>query len=381
MEVLRTPVLSVRQPIGTFFVGAMRALDLLAITKFDYRRMTYTNGYIDFLGIQRQIDPKRIGVISKYVKTADACFPTSVVIAVDEPCASITDTEIEGVSILEIREYIADDQRMSIPFDQVASIIDGQHRLKGLQESELREFEIGVSIFVGVDDATEATIFSTVNLAQTKVNRSLVYDLFSISRHRSPEKTCHEIVVALDRLEESPFRDRIKRLGLATEGRFGETLSQATVVRGILPYISDDPIGDRDRGRRFAYWEPATSKEFGSRIFYPFFQKNEDQKILAVLMNFFSSIRDRWPIAWNSTGQGNIINRTNGFNGFMRFLKPAYFRYTTEPTVVPKASFDALFAKIKLEDGDFTVETFSPGTGGSSKLFRTLQEQAELDAS
>jgi hypothetical protein len=75
MEVLRTPVLSVRQPIGTFFVGAMRAVDLLAITKFDYRRMKYTSGYIDFLGIQRQIDPKRIGVISKYVRTADACFP------------------------------------------------------------------------------------------------------------------------------------------------------------------------------------------------------------------------------------------------------------------------------------------------------------------
>jgi hypothetical protein len=172
----------------------------------------------------------------------------------------------------------------------------------------------------------------------------------------------------------------VPELGLATEGRFGETLSQATVVRGILPYISDDPVGDRDRGRRFAYWEPATAKEFGSRIFYPFFQKNEDQKILAVLMNYFLSIRDRWPIAWNSTGQGNIINRTNGFNGFMRFLKPSYLRYTTEPNVVPKASFDSLFARMKLEDGDFTVETFPPGTGGSSKLFRTLQEQAEFDA-
>jgi hypothetical protein len=52
------------------------------------------------------------------------------VIAVDERCVSITDSEIEGVSILEIREYNADDPKMSIPFDQVASIIDGQHRLR-----------------------------------------------------------------------------------------------------------------------------------------------------------------------------------------------------------------------------------------------------------
>ncbi len=86
-----------------------------------------------------------------------------------------------GAKILKISEYVDEiTPELSISLDQVASIIDGQHRLKGLEEAKQGEFELSVSIFVGADDATEAMIFSVVNLAQTKVNRSLVYDLFSL---------------------------------------------------------------------------------------------------------------------------------------------------------------------------------------------------------
>ena len=85
-----------------------------------------------------------------------------------------------------------------------------------------QSFEVNVAIFIGVDIADQAAIFSTVNLAQTKVNRSLVYDLFEYSKTRSPEKTCHDVAVLLDRVPESPFFEKIKRLGVATEGRFGE---------------------------------------------------------------------------------------------------------------------------------------------------------------
>jgi hypothetical protein len=123
---------------------------------------------------------------------------------------------------------------------------------------------------------------------------------------------------------ESPFQNRIKRLGVATEGRFGETLSQATVVKGILPYITNDPLADRDRGKRFGFWDQSLTRDFRKRIFYPFFSGNEDVKILDNLLNYFNAVRERWPEAWIRTGAGNIINRTNGFNGFIRFLRPAY---------------------------------------------------------
>jgi DGQHR domain-containing protein len=172
MSPVTIPVFSIKQSIGEFFVGVIRADDLLSISRFDYRRMHYTGGYIDFLGIQRKLKDRRIRDIAKYVQTVDASFPTSIVISIDEKCALITETEREGFKILKITAYEdADAPELSIPLDQVATIIDGQHRLKGLEEAGKPDFELSVSIFIGTDDATEAALFSVVNLAQTKVNK------------------------------------------------------------------------------------------------------------------------------------------------------------------------------------------------------------------
>lgn len=378
MPPVTIPVFSTKQSIGEFYVGVIRVDDLLRICRFDYRRMHYTGGYIDFLGIQRELKDSRIKEISKYVKTVDASFPTSIVISVDEKCASIEETERVGFKLLKVSEYQDPDApELSIPLDAAATIIDGQHRLKGLDEARKSDFELSVSIFVGIDDATEASLFSIVNLAQTKVNKSLVYDLFALARSRSPEKTCHEVVVALDQLNNSPFQGRIKRLGVATEGRFGETLSQATIVKGLLPYITDDPLLDRDRGKRFGFWEPAVARDMHKRIFYDFFQKSEDTKILANVINYFNAVKARWPSAWERTGTGNIINRTNGFNGFVRFLRPAYLSLTTSPQVVAQADFEAIFKRSTLRDDDFTPANFLPGTSGSTKLYHTLMEQTD----
>ncbi|WP_315766869.1 MULTISPECIES: DGQHR domain-containing protein [unclassified Bradyrhizobium] len=376
---LSIPVFELSQPVGTFFIGVMRADHLFSICSFDYRRMQYNNGYVDFLGIQRELNAKRISEIKQYVKTADACFPTSIVISIDEKCARIEETDIVGAKILKIFEYV-DEQtpELSIKLDEVASIIDGQHRLKGLEEANSNEFEVPVSIFIGPDDATEAMIFSIVNLAQTKVNKSLVYDLFSLATSRSPEKTCHEIVVALDRMEESPFQNRIKRLGVATEGRFGETLSQATIVKGLLPYITNDPVTDRDRGKRFGFWDPSLARDQRRRIFYEFFRRNDDASILNIVLNYFNAIKERWPAAWAATGTGNIINRTNGYNGFIRFLRPAYLYFTTEPKVVAKDSFASLFNRVNLSDADFNPARFLPGSSGSTSLYNILLEQSGI---
>jgi DGQHR domain-containing protein len=373
------PVFEIAQPVGSFYVGVIQASSLLSICKYDYRRMQFKNDYIDFLGIQRELNPKRIDQIKKYVGTIDACFPTSVVISIDEKCAQLDDTDLIGVKILKISEYVdAEQPKLSIPLDQIASIIDGQHRLKGIEEAGSADFELTMSIFVGIDDATEAMIFSIVNLAQTKVNRSLVYDLFSLATSRSPEKTCHEIVVALDKMEESPFNGRIKRLGVATEGRFGETLSQATIVKGILPYITNDPVEDRDRGKRFGFWDPVMAKDVRKRIFAAFFVNGEDAKILNILLNYFNAVKAKWPTAWERNGAGNILNRTNGFNGLIRFLRPAYLSCTSSPRVVAQTEFQEIFNRIVLVDDDFNPQTFLPGSSGSTLLFNTLMEQSKL---
>lgn len=364
--------LEIEQHVGKFYQTSIKAQELLKICTFDFRRIEENNGVKLFLGIQRELNKKRVAEISKYITTEDACFPTSIVISVDERCASFV--EEGGKRLLRLQPFEDPDHVSdSVPFTGIATIIDGQHRLAAFRDSEIN-WDLSVNIFIGVDEGTRAMIFSKVNLAQTKVNRSLVYDLFGLDRDRSPEKTAHEITVNLNGIPESPFYERIKRLGSATEGVFGETLSQATVVNGIIPYISKDPMMDRDIGRRTGMFPKRGPDDFEKRIFYPFFQSDNDEDILANIINFFSAVRERWPDAWEFTGKGAVLSKTNGYNGLIRFMRDAYLYKTNEPRVVSQVDFYEILNRSNLKDNEFNTEVFQPGSGGSTALYHRLTE-------
>lgn len=365
------------QNVGTFYSCTISAQKLLEICQFDFRQIKENNGVKQFLGIQRPLSDERVREIRRYIATDDGCFPTSIVISVDERCASFQ--EKDGKKLLVIRPYEDQiDKQIIIPFRGVATIIDGQHRLKAFEGTQI-DWDLTVNIFIGADEGTQAMIFSKVNLAQTKVNKSIVYDLFSLDKGRSPEKTSHEIVVNLNDMPESPFNGLIKRLGSATDGVFGETLSQATVVKGILPYITNDPLTDRDIGRRIGVWPDRGVKDFEKRIFYPFFRQKEDHKILAILINYFGALEERWPDAWASNGRGAILTRTNGFNASVRFLRDAYLYLTTKPEVPGKGDFLQIFKKSNLQGSDFNTENFPPGSSGASALYKRFSELIDTE--
>ena len=136
-----------------------------------------------YLGIQRPLNKARAREIRNYIlNNRDATFPTSVILAVDEKCAEYD----EEAGKLSLYPYDAmDENSKSIPYHKIAKILDGQHRIAGFFEGDGdtrrfefdKEFKVNVSIFIGIDLPEQAKIFATVNLAQTKVNKSLVYDL------------------------------------------------------------------------------------------------------------------------------------------------------------------------------------------------------------
>lgn len=383
------PVIKVTQPIGDFYIGAISATDLVEIANFDIRQLSKKGNIDTYLGIQRRLNDARVNEIAQYVSTVDATFPTAVILAVEERCVTIktlkfTDTSEASRNPYEFYEltlsnYPGDiDDSETVLFRDIARVIDGQHRIAGLmQHKGNSSFEINVAIFVGIDIADQASIFSTVNLAQTKVNRSLVYDLFEYAKTRSPEKTCHDVAITLDRVEKSPFFQKIKRLGVATEGRFGETISQATFVKSLLRYVSDNPIADRDLGKRFGTW----SKENYDRnrlIFREFFIAEKDESIALNVLNYFDAVRRRWPQAWNSVETGLILNKTNGFLALMRFLRPAYLYLNGLGRVVAAEKYFSLMEKINLRDGDFNRQKYLPGTSGETNLYKDLMEKSDI---
>ncbi|HEX3652245.1 MAG TPA: DGQHR domain-containing protein [Rhizomicrobium sp.] len=368
------PVMTVSQPIGDFFIGVIPRQIAVDISEFDIRRLVDRERFTDFLGIQREVSEKRVKDIVRYLGTTDATFPTAVILSVREECVELHSSGTQNSSMMQMRlsNYPHQDSSKRILFKQIATVIDGQHRLEALRRIS-REFDVNVAIFVGLDKATEAEIFSTVNLAQTKVNRSLVYDLFSYRDARSPEKTCHETAVVLDRDKRSPFHQRIKRLGVATEGRFGETLSQATFVEGLIRHISRDPIQDREIGRRGGSWSPVSQEEFERCVLRPFFVADEDEKIVSVVWNFFDAVKERWPVAWEDDGKNYVLNRSTGYLGLMRFFRDAYRHITTRPKVVSTQSFVDVLNRSKLKDADFTKDIFIPGSSGQAALAARLR--------
>lgn len=369
------PCIRVSQPIGEFYVASIDSALLREITYSDVRQLRGGREIDEYLGIQREVNNKRVKEIGKYVNTVDACFPTAVILAVPGVCARY-DEDSKSLTLTNVL-----DENNPIDRTQIARVLDGQHRIEGLQHLHPGhpKFEVNVSIFIEMDIESQAYIFSVVNLAQTKVSKSLVYDLFEYSKSRSPQKTAHTIAVALDRADSSPFNKRIKRLGVATEGRFTETLTQATFVESLLRYISSDPTTDRDLYLRGSKPLRPSQEELRKFIFRGMFIDEMDMEIADILFNYFSAVQEKWPDAWTGLGDGAVLNKTNGFRALMRLLRPAYLYFANPGQMVSKDQFALLFGKSKLKDEELTTDTYKPGTSGETLLYHTLVAQLGLE--
>ncbi len=356
--------IEVVQPIGTFYIGVMEANDLIRISYADIRQLY--RDLDDYLGIQRKLSPKRVDELQNYVNSIDATFPTSVILAVSSENVSYN----QETNLLQITDN-----------EEVAKIIDGQHRIKGLEGFNGQKFQINVTIFIDMDIEDQAMVFATINLAQTKVNRSLVYDLYEHTESRSPQKTAHNIARLLNSKENSPFNNRIKILGTATPGIKGETLTQATFVEALIKQISGSAksaLIDRDLIKRGKKPDYASSTESYELIFRNMFLDKKDAEIAKVIWNYFSAVSQKWIESWKGVEiTGNILPRSTGFSALMRLLPTVYNKLGGAGTVPSSQKFFEILKKISIKDGDFTRENFLPGSSGEGTLYSRLLEGIE----
>jgi DGQHR domain-containing protein len=365
--------LRIRQPIRDIYLAAMDHELLRKITYFDVRRVLRDQRDVEaYLGIQRPLSDARVKDLQQYVNFADATFPTAVILAIDESDCVSYDENTRELRLSNIR---AGNTKPDIAISNLCRVLDGQHRIEGLAAFQGETFEVMATIFVGIDLSDQSYIFATVNLEQTKVRKSLAFDLFELARTRSPYKTCHNVAIALDSIDGSPFYHRIKRLGMATPGRERETITQSTFVDGLIRYISADPKGDRDRllrGRKLEMADSDTLKRF---CFRNLFINGADVTIGRVVQNYFEGVKLRWPTAWDDFGQGAMLNKTNGFRALMSILGQVYTHISAPGDVVSASRFEEMFKHSEFKDQDFNTDNFLPGTSGEVKLRNALREQ------
>lgn len=351
----------VTQPLGTFYAGVGDSEDLVRITWADLRRIATEKRDVEtYLGIERPLSSERVAQLKEYVHSPDATFPSSIIVAVDS----------------EDTQYDEDSQTLRLrDGPNVAKVLDGQHRLAGVNQFGSR-FDLLVTVFVDMDIESQALVFATINLEQTKVNRSLAYDLYDYATTRSPFKTAHNIVRSLNDLEGSPFKDKIKILGVAGDPE--ETISQAVFVNALLPMIARDPVRDRNilkRGGKIDRPDPADRLRF---IFREMFIDNRDDEIAQVIWNYFAAVAGRWGEYWTQSRRGYVLNRTTGFNALMQFLPLAYKNKMTKAEVPSVSDFADIFTRVTIEGHDITPEQFRPGSGGQRDLRELLKKETGL---
>ncbi len=206
----------------------------------------------------------------------------------------------------------------------------------------------------------------------------MVFDLFTYANKRSPYKFGHQVTVAMNRDEYGPLFHKIKRLGVATPGiEEKETLSQATVVRGLLKNLADDPDVEKNKGFLDRADQSESKDNWRRRVLLPFYRQDDVAGAIALLSNYFAAVENKWDAAWRDVESGYILNRTNGYNALIRFFKDAYLSVASDAgSMVSQATFYEIFDGMSLRSSDFTSERYPPGSSGESRLYADLIQQA-----
>ena len=384
MMKIEIDAIKISQPIGDFYYGKINADLLFQISEADARRLEHEDREIEsYLGIQRPLKTNRVSEINDYISTLDATFPNSIIIAINEE---------EGIDVSW------KDNKLTIEFDpeeksKIANILDGQHRLAGFTsdnfyfedfDGDKKDFELLVTIFVNANMSVQAKVFSMVNQNQTKVNKSLVYDLESLSKSRSPWRSSHLIAVYLNSKKSSPFYRRIKRLGVKSRKNEIELLTQAAFVDNLVKLISPAPQEDRnyilgkERGSfSFSSKKPNYFDE-NNLIKFPFrkvFFDDEDEVVLKVIFDFFSSVEIVWPNSWDKANSDSVLNKTVGLIALMRLLG-AILTYWLEKgnklQEIEKNIFINALENAKVEEEYFSSLEATSKTG--VKIFHELNQ-------
>lgn len=306
-------LIEISQPIGIFYSGKMKAVDLLKITDINRRNKLGE-------GIQRELSSKRVEEISKYCDDPDATFPTPIIISVQYT------KELNLKSLKEIFDnenlYFKNNDLLNV-FNEIylleyddtmkfAEILDGQHRLEGIGKSNNKNMELPVVVMFDLTEEEKAYVFSTINSNQTKVDKSLIYDLFELSTSRGPYKTCHEIARSLNMSSNSPFYGKLKMLGKKSQD--SEMLSQGTFVTYLVGLISNKPKQDMiDIKNRVALDDDS---RFPLRKYFIF---ERDEIILKLIIDFFTAVQIVFKKEWES--KKYILLKTTGYGAMLIVFK------------------------------------------------------------
>lgn len=340
----------VQQNGQDFIIGKASIKDILTYTRyterliigFDEDEKPIYNPHI-----QRKVETSRVNKIADFlINDPEAMFPTNIVLGI--PMSMISSQfSHDGIIEISLDEKVTSQIKLAKEGYQDAdifiTIIDGQHRIRGIEvaierlqeEAEkhnnilahtklenLLNMELAISYFIDKSLEYQAMIFSTINRTQKRVSQDLVYSLFGLSSEDTPYKTALEVTLALNAHPKSPFYHRIKLYGGDYDKKMSPPLSQATMIKSIVGLISESlRESENDKYKKRKELKRQKSQKF--LPFRKFYADNHDSLISDCLFYFFSTIQSKFPQYWIYDGLSkpqNILQSTVGYEALLSLL-------------------------------------------------------------
>lgn len=297
--------IEINQPIGTMYLVKLPANIVANISATNTRKAYNDNQKKEYKGIQRKLEPNRVNSIAEYCQTKDAMFPTPVILSAP---SSQFKVKIDKKTI-EIPDY-----------DIFCSIIDGQHRIEGIKKSGLIDkFELFVEFIFDTDPARDAYLFSIINGNQKPVSKSLIYDLFGVSKARTVEKMCNRVMRELNTNKKSKMAGRIKMLGFKDEFSPKGVVSQARLIDELIKHITDDKDQDNYDIEVGNFMRELDSKKY---IFRNFFLKDDVESMVDENIRFFNAWMNSVEKykSYDDAEKLSILEKSLGFSAAYRLL-------------------------------------------------------------
>ena len=336
---------------------------------------------------ERKEEKTRVKQIEKFLNNEEyALFPNTIIVSCDlinEEFGIPDGTKFDDLknfdidfgenmtlSFLDTSEHIT---YLYIPYQAKSIlIIDGQHRLKGLQQarSEVKDsYDLLVSFIIGYNRGIIAKLFYTINYTQKSVNKSLLYHLSGeFSRELDEITFLHETVKILNEIDSSPFKKRIKMLGsiprnITPEEKEQMTISQAFLIDYLIMSISKSAIN--------SIYQP---------IFLYYYKDVKLQiEIIRFIIKYFRAIRSLNENDWNDP-TNSILCKTIGIGAFIRvmhfvFVKMYIDEFKNDFLKIKKVTENDLKSKLDgIQNIDFSKSGAYAG-GGSVGTLNKLKEE------
>ena len=200
-----------------------------------------------------------------------------------------------------IPKYGKAERKIDLPLvARSAQVIDGQHRLAGLERAMLLDASVGeqeilVSLALNLTTAQAASIFLNINTEQKPVPKSLVYDLFG-EVESDPNHLINragDLASELNDNPESPYYQLVKFPGVS---KGAAAIDLSTIVSVLKPHLAADGAFSKINLKSLQYQKSA-------------------------LVNFFLAIKSYYDDQglWENKGKNPFL-RAASFSGAIDFL-------------------------------------------------------------